>query len=73
MPLDKHIEGRHGEHEPGVEILPHAVHDLFEMADQGQHGGYRLHQQAALPLAALTQCEVGGVALCRMEGGITVG
>ena len=33
MPLDQHIEGRHGEREPGVEILLHAVHDLFEMAD----------------------------------------
>jgi hypothetical protein len=27
MPLDQHIEGRHGERELGVEILPPAVHD----------------------------------------------
>ena len=38
MPLDQHIEGRHGEREPGVEILPHAMHDPLEMANHGQHG-----------------------------------
>src|SRR3989454_1914979 len=27
MPVDQHIEGRHTEREPGVEIRPHAVHD----------------------------------------------
>ncbi len=69
MPLDKYIEDRHGEREPGVEILPHAVHDSLAMADQGPHGEHCLHQQAILPFAALTQCEVGRIALGRMEGG----
>ena len=31
MPLDQDIEGGHGEREPGVEIGPDAMHDLFEM------------------------------------------
>jgi hypothetical protein len=39
------------------------------MADQGQHGEYCLHKHAILPLAALTQFEVRGIALCRMKGG----
>ena len=30
MPLDEHIEGGHGEREPGVKIGPDPVHDLFE-------------------------------------------
>jgi hypothetical protein len=28
MPLDQDIEGSHSEREPGVKILPHAVHDF---------------------------------------------
>ncbi len=71
MPLDQHIEGRHGERQPGVEIRPHAVRDPLEMADQGQHGKHRLHQHAVLPRAALTQLEVGGIARRRMESRIT--
>ena len=71
MPLDQHIEGRHGEREPGVEIRPHAVHDLFEMAHQGQHREHCLHQHAVLPFTALTQFEVGGIAFRRMEAGVT--
>jgi len=73
MPLGEPIEGRHGAREPGVEILPHAMHDPLAMADHGQHGEHRLHQHAVLSRAALAQCEVGGIALRRMEGGIAVG
>src|SRR2546430_9990705 len=50
LPLDQHIEGRHGEREPRVEILPHAVRDPLEMADHGQHREHRFHQHAVLPL-----------------------
>src|SRR5712671_1066929 len=71
MPLDQHIEGGHGEREPRVKILPHAVHPLLAMADQRQHGEHRLDEQTVLPLAALTQCEVGRIALGGMEAGIT--
>ncbi len=31
MPLDQHIEGGHGEREPGVKIRPDSMHDLFAM------------------------------------------
>ena len=31
MPLDEHIEGRHGEREPGVKIRPAPMHHLFEI------------------------------------------
>ena len=71
MPLDQHIEGGHGEREPSVKILPHAVHDLLEVADERQHRQDRLHQHAILPLAPLTEFQVGGIALRGMEGGIT--
>ena len=38
MPLDQHIEGGYGEGEARLKIGPAPVHDLFEMADQRQHG-----------------------------------
>src|SRR5467141_2890145 len=71
MPLDQHIEGGHGEREPCLKILPHAVHPLLEMADKRQHGEHRLDEHTVLPLAALTQFEVARIALCRMECRIT--
>ena len=70
MPLDQHIEGRHGERQTGVERRPDPMHDLLAVTDQCQHREHRLHQQAVLPRAALPQLEVGGIALCRMEGRI---
>src|SRR2546425_7602516 len=71
MPLDEHIEGRHGEREPGVKIRPDPMHDFLEVADERQHGEHGLHQHTVLPLAALTEFEVGGIAFRRMEGGVT--
>ena len=73
MPLDQHIEGRHGERQPRLKIRPGPMHHLLEVTDQRQHREHRLHQQAVLPRTALTQFEVGGIACRRMEGGITVG
>ena len=70
MPLHQHIEGRHGEREPGLEIRPDAVHDPLAMADHGQPGEHRFHQQAVLPRASLTQCEVGGIAFGSVEASI---
>ena len=48
MPLDQHIEGRHGACEPGVDIRPHAVPDPLEMADEGQQGEHRWLVEAAI-------------------------
>jgi len=70
MPLDQHIEGRHGEREPRLKIRPAPMHDLLEVAHDRQHGEYRLDEHAVLPLTALTQCEVGRVPLGGMESGI---
>src|SRR2546422_10361997 len=69
MPLDQHIEGGHGEREPGVKIRPAPMHHLLEMAHDSQHGEHRLHQHAVLPLAARTQFQVAGIALRGMEAG----
>src|SRR5215831_1733589 len=71
MPLDQHIEGSHGEREPCLKIRPLAVHDFLEVADECQHRQDRLHQHAILPLAPLTEFQIGGIALRGMEGGIT--
>ena len=71
MPLDEHIEGGHGEREPGVKIGPDPVHDLFAMADERQHREHRLDEHTVLPLAALTQFEVRGIPFRSMEGRIT--
>src|SRR5467141_3455887 len=70
MPLDQHIEGGHGECQAGLKVLPAPVHDVLEVADHRQHREHRLDQHAVLPLPALTQFEVGGSPLRRMEGGI---
>src|SRR3977135_2366542 len=70
MPLDQHIESGHGEREPRLKILPHAVHNPLEMTDECQHGEHRLNEQTVLPLAARTQFEIGGIPLGGMEGGI---
>src|SRR5439155_11225117 len=67
MPLDEDIEGRHGEGQARLKIGPAPVHDLFEMADERQHREHRLHQHTVLPLAALIQVQVGGVAFRGMK------
>ena len=71
VPLDQHIEGGHGERQPGLEILPDAVHHLLEMADERQHRQHRFNEDALLPLSPSTQFEVGGITLRRMERRIT--
>src|SRR6266849_852067 len=65
------MEDGHGEREPRLKIRPHAVHDLFDMADEPQHREHRLDEHTVLPRAALTQFEVRGIPLRGMEGGIT--
>jgi hypothetical protein len=45
-----------------VERRPDLVHDLLEVTEQRQHREHRLHQHVVLPLPALTQFEVGGIA-----------
>src|SRR5215471_13127649 len=67
MPLDQDIEGRHGEGQARLKIGPAPMHDLFEMADERQHGEDRLHQHTVFPLAARTQFEIARIPLCRME------
>src|SRR5215467_10847999 len=71
MPLDEDIVGRHGKRQARLKIGPAPVHDLFEMADERPHREHRLHQHPVLPLPPLTQFELGGIALCSMEAGIT--
>src|SRR5919108_547235 len=71
MPLDQHIEERHGEGETSVEICPAPVHHLLQVAHERQHGEHRLDEHPVLPLAARTQFEIARIALRRMEGRIT--
>ena len=70
MPLDEHIEGRHGEGQARLNRGPAPVHDLFEMADERQHREHRLDEQTVLPLTALTQFQVGWVACRSMKAGV---
>src|SRR3989442_9579630 len=67
MPLDEHIEGGHGERQARLKIGPAPMHHLFKMADERQHREHRLHQQAVLPLAPLTQFQVARIPLRSME------
>ena len=70
MPLDEHIGGGHGECEARLKICPAPMHHLLQMTDERQHREHRLHQHPVLPLAALTQLEVGRIALRGMEARI---
>src|SRR5215813_1789869 len=71
MPLNKHIEGRHGEGQARLKIGPAPVHDLFEMTNERQHREHCLYPHTVLPLPPLTPFEVGGIAFHGMEGGST--
>src|SRR5437870_10869070 len=71
VPLDQHIEGRHGERQACLKIRPAPMHHLLQMADECQHREYRLHEHTVFPLAPLTQFEICGIALSSMEAGIT--
>jgi hypothetical protein len=46
------------------------MHDLLQMTDERQHREHRLHQHPVLPRAALTEFEVGRIALRGMEARI---
>src|SRR5215831_13353435 len=70
IPLDEDIEGGHGEGQARLKIGPAPVHDLFEMANERQHREHRLDEHTVLPLTALTQFQVAGIARGGMEGGI---
>src|SRR5882762_6987285 len=70
MPLYQHIEGGHGERQARLKIRPAPMHHLFEMADERQHREHRFDEHTVLPLTALTQFEVGGIALRSMETGV---
>src|SRR5215813_2192854 len=70
MPLDEHIEGRHGERQACLKIRPAPMHHFFEVADECQHGEHRLDEPAVLPLPALTQFEVAGIPLRGMEASV---
>jgi len=70
MPLDQHIEGGHGERQARLKIRPTPMHHLLKMANERQHREHRLYQQAVLPLAPLTQCEIARIPLCGMEAGV---
>jgi hypothetical protein len=65
IPLDEHIEGGHGEREPGVKRRPEPVHDVLAVTHDSQHRQDHLDEDAILPLATLTEFEVGGVAFRR--------
>src|SRR6266850_6674531 len=71
MPLHQHIRRGHGACQTRREILPDAVHDLLEVADQREHRQDGLDEQTIMPLPALAQLQVGGSPLGGMEGEIT--
>jgi hypothetical protein len=48
MPLDEHIEDRHGERQACLKIGSAPMHHPFKMADHGQHGEHCLNKQAVL-------------------------
>src|SRR5215475_11004020 len=71
MPLDEHIESGHRKRQARLKIGPASMHHLLQMTDERQHREHRFHQHPVLPLPALTQFEIRGIALRGMEAGIT--
>src|SRR6478672_4706038 len=70
VPLDQHIEGRHGERQACLKIRPAPMHHLLQMADQRQHREHGLDEHAVLPLAALTQFQVAGIPFRGMKASV---
>src|SRR5215510_3223069 len=70
MPLDQHIDSGHRERQARLNIGPAPMHHLLQMTHEREHREHRLHQHTVLPLAALTQFEVAGIALRGMEAGV---
>ena len=69
MPRDADSTGGHGAGAAGVAGLPAPRPHLLDVAAHGQHGEPRLHPHALLPLPALTEVAVGGIA----RGGLATG
>src|SRR5712691_10111255 len=61
MPLDQHIEGRHGERQACLKIRPTPMRHLLQIADQREHREHGLAEHAVLPLPALTQFQFAGI------------
>src|SRR4029434_4577524 len=70
MPLDQHIESGTRERQARLKIRPAPMHHLLQMADERQHREHRLDEHTVLPLAALTQFEVGRIAFRSMKAGV---
>src|SRR5262245_13161690 len=70
MPLDQHIESGHSECQARMKIRPAPMHHLLQMTNEREHREHRLHQHTVFPLAALTQFDVAGIPLGRMEAGV---
>ncbi len=58
VPLDEQVEHRHCVSQAALEISPHPVHHLLEMAHQGQHGQHCFDDHARIPLAPLANLKV---------------
>src|SRR5262250_3763423 len=70
MPLDEHIESGHRERQARLKIRPAPMHHFLQMTNEREHREHCLHQHTVLPLTALTQFEVGGIALGGMKTGV---
>ena len=58
IPLNEQVEHRHCISQAAFEICPTAVHHLFEMTNQGQHGEHRFDNHARIPLASLANPDI---------------
>lgn len=70
IPLDQQIEGGDGERQASQDIIDDAMHDLFKMADQGQHRKDGFDQHPVVPSAARAELEIGRIAVAGVEAGV---
>ena len=70
IPLDEQVEGGDGERQPRQDVIDHPMHDLFEMADQGQHREHGFDQHAVVPGAAPAELGIERIAGAGVEAGI---
>jgi hypothetical protein len=70
VPLNQDVEQGHSETYFGFEVIPDFMPGTLEVADISQRREHGLDQHTDIPLATLTQAQVGGMPVDLLESGV---